>query len=86
MARYNADHPDHPIELGSVSGSNNDAEPDDEEAFNILAPQFQEDPYSEDDDVVVGDGGGGESPGGDDDDEEEDESDKDEGEGDVGGD
>lgn len=92
-AGYNADHRDHPIKLRSVSDFDSDAEPEGEETFDVLAPQFQEDPHFEDDDATVGGGGGGGDLVGDDDDddddeeeEEEDESDEDEDEGVVGGD
>lgn len=37
---HNADHPKHEIKLGFISCSNNDVEPEEEEAFDVLAPQF----------------------------------------------
>lgn len=37
-ACYNADHPEHPTELGSMSESNSNAELKGEEAFNIPSP------------------------------------------------
>lgn len=70
---------DHPIELGSISGSNTNNEPKGEEAFNIPVPQFQKDPQLEDEDVAVGSEAGGEDDE-DEDDEEENESESDEGE------
>lgn len=89
---YNADHLNHPIELGSFSGSDSDDEPEGEEAFDILAPQVQEDPHSKDEEMVVAGVAGGSAAGDDEDDEDGDDADdevkseSDEGEGDEGGD
>lgn len=89
---YNANHLDHLIELGSDS----DDEPKGEEAFNILAPQFQEDPHAEDEEITVASGGatgGGDSvvastaeeDEGDDDDKDEKGSESEEDEGTASG-
>lgn len=61
MVGYNVDHPDHPIKLGSVNGSNTDNELEGEETFNILAPKFQEDPSPKDEDDDEDDKGESES-------------------------
>lgn len=56
-ACYNANHLDHPIQLGSISGSDSNDELEGEEAFDIPAPQFWEDPHSKDKGTVVVRGG-----------------------------
>lgn len=55
-ADHNDNHPENPIELESISGSDNDAKAE-EEAFDVPAPQFQENPHLDDDAAFVGGGG-----------------------------
>lgn len=74
---YNVDHPDYPIKVGLVSGSDSDVEPEGEEAFDVPAPQFQEDPHFEDKDAGVGGAAGG-GDSGEDEDDDDDKSDGDE--------
>lgn len=85
---HNADRPEHSIELESINYSDSDAELEDEEAFNVLAPQFQEDPHSEDEDAAIGGISSGddeeEESGEDDDEDEEDNNDWDADQGDEG--
>lgn len=80
---YNVDHLDHPIQLGSVNGSDFDDELKGKEAFDIPAPQFEEDPHPQNVDMAM-DGAAGGSAVEDEDDEQEDESGSDKGEGDAG--
>lgn len=77
-AGYNADHLEQPIELASISGSDIDVELEDEDVFYVLAPQFQDDPHSENEDAAVGGAAGG------DDDKEEEESGENDGEDEEG--
>lgn len=70
---YNADHSEHLIDPASINSSDSNVEPEDEEAFDVPTPQFQEDPHSEDEDAAVRDISGG-------DEEEEEESGENDGE------
>lgn len=49
---YNTNNTDHPIELGSVNGSDSDDEPEGEESFDVPSPQLWENPHSEDEEVA----------------------------------
>lgn len=71
VADDNVNHLEQPIEMASISGLDSYVELEDEEAFDVLAPQFQDDPHSEDGDAAVGGASDGDSDDGGDDDEEE---------------
>lgn len=91
-ACYNVNHSNHPIELGSISGSNSDDELEGEDAFDVPAPQFWEDPHSEDEETTIA--GGGDSASASttrddesddyDDDKDEEDSESEEEDGDIG--
>lgn len=79
-ACYNTGHPNHPIVLGSVNGSDSDDEPEGEEAFDIRASQFQEDPHSEDEEMAMHNAADGSATRDDEDEDEDNDKDKEESE------
>lgn len=78
---YNTDHPDHLIQLGSISGFATDNEPEGEEALDVPSPQLWDDPHFEKEEAAGAPSG---ATGVDEEEEEEDKASDDEDNDDAG--